>query len=342
VAKCGIERIDNLNAGVAPCAPIGPRDHDAESVGVIQSLLAGHGQKGLPNPLSPSFGLFGPVTTQAVRNFRAQQGLPPADVIDSSALQRLVQAPAIAPIASRGYLTLVLGFEYTGLAKIMSVVAQMEGAGKFAALNLNTDKAGLSFGLLQWAQKPGRLHKILTAFSVALPADFVQIFGVGDPVTAHGLLSHTNTAHGGVRPATGETTDKDLDLVREPWVSRFRAAAASLPFQKVQVNTALADFGQSLAKLRRFAPDLRSERSVAFMLDLANQFGDSGARKIYTAVRQDGMSEEEILEACADESVQRIQDPFKPGAQLRRQHFLSTTFLCDEPFREAASATIKA
>ncbi len=179
MARCGIDRIDDLNGGVATAAPIGPHDPDAESVGVIQSLLAGQGQKGLPNLLSPAFGTFGPLTTQAVHNFRAQQGLPETDVIDIAAMRQLVQTPAAVPIASRGYLTLVLDFAYTGLAKILSVVAQMEGAGKFAALNLNTDKAGMSFGLLQWAQKPKRLNEILTAFSIALPADFIQVFWSG-------------------------------------------------------------------------------------------------------------------------------------------------------------------
>jgi peptidoglycan hydrolase-like protein with peptidoglycan-binding domain len=338
VAKCGIQRIDDLNSGSGSPVPIGPHDSDTESVGVIQTLLAGQGQKGLPNLLSPAFGSFGPITTQAVRNFRAQQGLPAADVIDVAGLQQLVRVPAATPVASRGYLSLVLDFDYTGLVKVLSVVAQMEGAGKFAALNLNTDKAGLSFGLIQWAQKPGRLNEILAAFSAALPADFIQIFGVGDPPTAQGLLAHTSKTNGGIQPATGETTDPNFDLVREPWVSRFRAAAASVAFQKVQVSTALADFEQSLANLRKFAFDLRSERSIAFMLDLANQFGDAGARKIYQTEHQDGMSEEEILQACADESVQRIQDPFKPGTQLRRQHFLTTGFLSDEPFLEGTAS----
>ena len=341
MAKCGIRSIDDLNAGTASIAPIGPHDPDTEAVGVIQSLLAGQGQKGLPNLLSPAFGTFGPVTTLAVRSFRARQGLPEGDAVDADAFQQLVQMPAAAPIASRGYLTLVLDFDYTGLVKILSVVAQMEGAGKFAALNLNTDKAGLSFGLIQWAQKPGRLHDILAAFSDALPADFIQIFGVGDPSTAQGLLAHTRKPNGGIRPATGQTTDPNFDLVKEPWVSRFRAAAASLPFQKLQVRTALSAFAQSLASLRKFALDLQSERSVAFMLDLANQFGDAGARKIYTTVHAEGMSEQDILEACADESVQRIQDPFKPGTQLRRQHFLSTDFLSDEPFLEAEGAAVR-
>ncbi len=165
---------------------------------------------------------------------------------------------------------------------------------------------------------------------------------MGDGPTAQGLLAHTSKPNGGIRPGTGQTTDKNFDLVKEPWVSRFREAAASLPFQKVQVSTAFADFGQSLANLQRFAPGLQSERGVAFMLDLANQFGDAGARDIFESVHEDGMPEAEILEACAAESVHRIQDPFKPGTQLRRQHFLATAFLSDQPFANAVGAAVTA
>ena len=113
---------------------IGPGDPDTESVGLVQPMLTRQGQKGLPDLLSPSYGTFGPLTTEAVRNFRIQQGLPAGSRVDVPTMQNLVQAAAPSPVASRGYITLVLDFPYTGLAKIPSVVAQMEGAGKFSAL----------------------------------------------------------------------------------------------------------------------------------------------------------------------------------------------------------------
>ena len=164
MAPCGIPRIDDLHLGAVSAIPIGPGDMDTNSIGLVQQMLAGQGQAGLPNLLSPDYGVFGPRTIAAVQNFRAQQGLPAGDRIDAQCLQTLVQAAAPAAVASRGYMTLVLDCSYTGLAKILSVVAQMEGAGKFGALNLNTDKAGLSFGLIQWAQKPGRLERSCRRF----------------------------------------------------------------------------------------------------------------------------------------------------------------------------------
>jgi len=230
----------------------------------------------------------------------------------------------------------VLDFNYGGLGKILSVVAQMEGAGKFSALNLNTDKAGLSFGLIQWAQKPGRLAEILNAFFAASAADFVRILGAGDADVASGLIAHTQQAGGGIDAATGQTTDAAFDLVNDPWVSRFRAAALWVPFQQVQVQTALNDFRSSLTQIEQYAPQLNSERAVGFMLDLANQFGNGGARSIYQAVWQAGMAIPDALQAMANESVQRIQDPWKAGTQARRQHFVTTDFLSDDVFSDPA------
>lgn len=324
MARCGIARIDDLCAGTASALPIGPGDADKESIGVIQDFLTSHGHRGLPNLVGPGYGTFGPLTTQALQNFCAQQGITFQDQVDTATLQKLIQAPAATPIACRGYLTLVLGFDYTGLAKILSVTAQMEGSGKFGALNLNTDGAGLSFGLIQWAQRPGRLAEIVNAFCQAGADDFASIFGSGDLTTGRGLLAHTRKPNGGVDPSTGETTDSDFDLIHEPWVSRFRTAAAFVPYQKVQVATALADFSQSYTRLRQYATDMTSERSVGFMLDLANQFGDGGAKSIYQAVHRDGMSEAELMGAIAAESVRRIRN-FKAATQQRRQSFMTTT-----------------
>jgi peptidoglycan hydrolase-like protein with peptidoglycan-binding domain len=336
MALCGISRIDDLNAGAATASPIGPGDPDRESVGLIQGLLTGQGEKGLPNLLSPDYGVFGPATSAAVQQFRAQHSIAPGNQVDAQTLQSMVQSPAPVPVASRGYLTLVHNFDYSGLAKILSVVAQMEGAGKFGALNLNTDKAGLSFGLIQWAQKPGRLSEILDAFFAASEADFVRILGAGDADFASGLIAHTKQPLGGIDKPTGQTTDPAFDLVNEPWVSRFRHAALWKPFQKVQLQTALNDFSGSLRIIKQYAPQFDSERAVGFTLDLANQFGNAGARSIYQAVWNAGMSVNDLLQAMADESVERIQDPWKTGTQARRQHFLTTGFLSDNAFGDAA------
>lgn len=337
MARCGIARIDRLlSPGGSGVAAIGPGDADREAVGAIQELLTGHGARGLPNLLSPEYGLFGPHTTDALASFCALQGLPENNQVGAVTLHHMVDTPAQAPIACRSYLTLVLDLPYTGLTKILSIVAQMEGAGKFAALNLNTDGAGLSFGLIQWAQKPGRLSEILFAFSQAQADEFTRIFGAGDSRLAQSLIGYTRKSNGGVDPSTGESNDPAFDLVREPWVGRFRQAAASRAFQIVQVQNALASFSKSRDRLKQVAPALQSERSIAFMLDLANQFGDGGASGIYRAVQRDGMREADLLAAMAKESGRRIQAGFQQSSQIRRQRFLATNLLSDAPFGDVS------
>ncbi len=333
---CRISRIDDLNAGAPTATAIAPGDTDRQSVQVVQSLLSGQGARGLPNLLSADYGVFGPVTSTAVQNFRSHNGLPAGNQVDARTLQTLVQTPALTPIVSRGYLTLVLDFNYCGLARILSVVAHMEGAGKFGALNLNTDKAGLSFGLIQWAQKPGRLAEILNAFFSASAAGLVRIFGAGDAALASGLMAQTKQVSGGVDPATGLTTDLNFDLVNEPWVGRFRTAALWVLFQKVQVQTAISDFQSSLAMIQQYAPQLKTERAVGFALDLANQFGDGGARSIYRSAWRAGMSVRDLLQQMANESVERIPDPWKAATQIRRDLFLTTSFLSDNAFSDNA------
>jgi hypothetical protein len=338
VALCGIDRIDDLLAGKPSALNILPGDDDKQSVGAVQELLTGHGQRRLPNLLSPNYGVFGSLTAAAVQSFRKLQNLGDSQVVDCSILQALVRVPAQSPIISRPYLTLVLDFAYSGLAKILSVVAQMEGGGRFAALNLNTDWCGLSFGLIQWAQKPGRLAEILSAFNNAERDDFVQVFGAGSVAVADGLLGHTRKPYGGVDRKAGTASDAGFDLVREPWVSRFRRAALWVPFQKVQVQTALVAFQHSCDGIRKFAPEVHSEQGIAFMIDVANQFGNGGVRSLYRAVRRDGMNETALLQAIATESVKRMQVSFKAATQIRRQSFLATIFVSDTPFANAATA----
>lgn len=241
---------------------------------------------------------------------------------------------------SRGYLTLVLDFLFDGMTRVMSLTTQFEGGGRFGATNPNSDHAGLSFGLIQWAQKPRRLNELLRAFQAAQPQLFVQVFGSGDAGVAQGLLAHTAKPNGGVDDS-GHTTDPAFNLISDVWLGRFRAASLNREFQRVQVKTALDAFGKSLRELRNFAPQIQSERGVAFMLDLANQHGDGGARNIFTKVSRPGMTEAETLQVMQDESVARLGTQFKDdpkrdeivaSTQARREAFRTSTLLSDSSF----------
>jgi hypothetical protein len=264
-----------------------------------------------------------------VRDFRAKAGLGAGQSLDSATLHRLIETPAPDPVASRPYVTLALDLEWSDMTKVLLLTSQLEGMGLFGALNHNTDFAGLSFGIIQWAQKPGRLAEILQAFKDRDRDAYFRVFGGGNAAVANGLLNHVSLVKGGIVPATGETIDPAFDLIRPPWPERFLDAARIPAWQKVQIDAAMTAFAKSYGKIKTYAPAMNTERSAAFMLDLANQYGDGGARDIFAVTRQLGQSVEEHMEAMAVESVRRIKDHLKAGVRQRRRMFLDTAMLSD-------------
>lgn len=336
MAPTGISRIDDLFTG-GSAAAVAPNDTDTAAVGVVQDLLSAQGFTGLPGLLDSSRGKFGPKTTDSVSTFQQTCGLPVTGAVDHPTLQQLATKPATKPSASQGYLCLTLDILFQGMTRLVGLTSQFEGAGQFAALNKNTDRAGLSFGLIQWAQKPKRLHEILAGFQSKQPDLFVEIFGGGDKSLAQGLLDHTAKPNGGV-DSQGKTTDSRFELIQEPWVSRFRQAALDPALQRVQLDVASTAFNSTVHQVRGYAPDVRSERGIAFMLDLANQHGDGGAKSIYTTVAKPGMSEADLMKSMEAESVARVQKQFGPGSIVdstrnRREAFRTTPLLSDQLFQ---------
>ncbi|HEV8239982.1 MAG TPA: peptidoglycan-binding domain-containing protein [Thermoanaerobaculia bacterium] len=336
MATTGISRIDQLLAsgGAAIASGDGP-----DAVGILQDLLIGHGFAGLPGILGAARGVFGPATTSAVRQVQEAAKLPLSGGVDQATLRAMIARRVTKPAASQGYLCLVLDVAFRGLTRVMSLTSQFEGGGMFGAINRNTDGAGLSYGLIQWAQKPRRLREILAGFQQQEPATFAAIFGNGDAALAQALITHTAKINGGV-DAAGRTTDAKFDLVNEPWLTRFRNAALEPALQKVQVSVALAAFADTLAKVRSFAPQLVSERALAFMLDLANQHGDAGAESIFKAVSKPGIAQSALFLGMQNESVARVQKKFGPGnvtesTRRRREAFRTTPLLSDQPFQAA-------
>lgn len=332
--QCGIPPIDRLVAD-ASALPVATADRSA--VAAVQALLIGHGFRRLPTMLDRSCGSYGPVTNAALGAFRSAHGLPSCDGIDGPTVRALVTTPAENPVLSRPYVALVLDLEFTGVLPMAAVTMQLEGGGAFAAANWNTDRCGLSFGLIQWAQRPGRLHEILTAMNGADADLFMRIFAGGDAVLAQGLLAHTGAPSGGVDPHTGVTVDPRFDLVAEPWRTRFRTAGREPLFQRQQIIVAAAAFGRSLVSIRHAMPAVTSERGLTAMLDVANQFGDAGARLVAAAVCRPGMSEAEFLLAVEQETVARVSR--QDGAQSaearstanRRALVRTTPWLDDAP-----------
>ena len=330
MSRCGLDRVDALFESDPAARPLAAGDCDAESAGAVQDLLRAHGYSTLPTLLSSDFGLYGPKTAAAVRDFRSRNGLPPADAVDGEMLRKLLEDPAESAMATRPYVTLALDVPWNAMTKVLLLTTMLEGNGSFGAMCLNKDGAGLSFGIIQWAQKPGRLVELLSACRAKTPVDFTRIFGNGDEALAGRLMAHVGKPNGGVERSTGTTTDREFDLVAEPWVSRFTEAGRSRTFQAVQIATALEAFRKSYAGIQANAQDLKTERQIGFMLDLANQFGEGGARSVYSEAKRAGAAD--LLSAMAEISANRIDVRFRAGTLRRRMLFLKSPYLRDEPF----------
>jgi hypothetical protein len=333
----GVEVIDGFFANSAP-PPVELSTAGPEAVGVIQDLLTGHGFSNQPSILAPGYGACGNATSEALRSFQNNCGLTPDGILTSATMKQLVALPAKDPRATEAHLSLVLGIPFTGMDRVLAITAQMEGAGKFAAFNLNTDFAGLSFGIIQWSQSTGRLLEIVGAFRNTDAEAFVRIFGAGDPLLCDRLIQHLKKPNGGVVPQVGTTTDSQFNLISSPWVDRFKQAAVVAAWQQAQVSTARKAFEGSLATLREYdtAGLVKSERAVAFMLDVANQFGngktmkpappspDRGLAGLYRRVFRQGIAVDELLEGIAEATVAAMPLRFQAGVRARRNLFLTT------------------
>ncbi|HYE17543.1 MAG TPA: peptidoglycan-binding domain-containing protein [Tepidisphaeraceae bacterium] len=339
--KSGIKRIDDLLFD-GTGGPIDAQTSDVDAVGAVQDLLTGHGYR-TTGLRAAVYGKFGKATRRAVAAFRKAAGLPAGEFVDQAMLRTLVDAPATNPIVSHAYLTLVLDRPYEKIGKLVSLVAIVEGAGRFSAMCPNTDKAGLSVGIIQWAQKPKRLGELVARWArdaadrdVALPLLGFKP-GDGPDPEFQKLVAHLNAKRGGTTES-GATTDAKYDLIREPWKTRFRGALVNGRLQRVQVDAAADAFKASWAALAPKMPKLKSERAVGFVLDLANQFGDGGAAGIYNAVDTTTETEREVMERMRGEAKARLEKQFPKlpavpvAGEDRRRFFLDTPRLADTEF----------
>jgi peptidoglycan hydrolase-like protein with peptidoglycan-binding domain len=332
--QCGIQVLDRVLSD-AGAPPIPPDARDA--VAAVQALLLGHGYEGLPTLLASACGMFGPRTADAVRHFQTAQRLEMTGTMDTPTVRGLVTLPARSPIASRVYLACVLDLEFSGLLRLATVTMQLEGGGYFGASNWNTDRCGLSFGLIQWAQRPGRLHELLACFDRADTDRFSEVFGGGDRQVAQGLLLHTAKPNGGVDPATGRSLDPHYELINQPWRDRFRAAGSELAFQRAQVAAAVTAFTASARQIKQTMPLVATERGLVFMLDVANQFGDGGAHRLASQVPSSGVTEAEFLLAIERQSIAAVARQYGTdhaatrSTANRRALVRTTPWLTDAP-----------
>ncbi len=321
--NCGDPVIDGLLAGEASVQAL-TSGASGVPVGYLQELLRGHGYALLGDPRGTAYGVYGTQTCHAVSDYRARHGLPAGEHADSALIGDIVRRPAPNAVIGPAYVPLVLNVPFTPILRFIWLTAIYETNGAFATLNLNTDQCGVSFGILQWSQKPGQLHAILEACMTSEPAEWNTIMG------GNGILDHTAKPNGGV-DGNGVSIDAAFELTKDPWKSRLEALGASQVMQRVQIDVASNAYSQRLVGMREFATEIASERGFGFLLDLGNQFGWGRVESQYQIAAQPGVAESGILQHLEDYFTSIAKPQFRPQVRARREFFRTTALLSDQP-----------
>ena len=185
----------------------------------------------------------------------------------------------------------------------------------------------LFFGLMSWGLKDGSLKNILERFQNEQPETFVQIFGDGDASKAQRLIAYT--------AQRGQNADPEFNLTDESWIGRFQKAAQNPQLQAVQLK-AFNDINlKYLNELSAIAPNVKTERGIAFLLDIAYQMGVTSAKKAIEEAQHEpiAQNESEFLRRLKDITMKRVQrfgQPIVRAVERRRQLFLTTPILSDQ------------
>jgi hypothetical protein len=319
----GNATIDGLLAADVSVQPLSPGTH-VPAVGYLQDLLRCHGYSYLPDPRLSYYGTWGASTTRAVADYRRKHSLATGATADSALLRDLVQRPATQPQLSPAWVPLVLDTAFTDVLRFVWLTSLFETGGLFAKMNLNTDECGVSFGILQWSQRAGQLHNFFHACSTRQPGEWETIMGT----QAGALLDYTARPNGGVDPR-GFALDPAFELTKDPWKTRLDALGGSHAMQRVQLELASETYDTALLKIKAWTHPDTSERTLAFLLDLTNQFGPGRVQQHYAQVAQSGVPESEILKKMEDAFTALSRPQFQQQVRGRREFFRTTALLAD-------------
>ena len=194
--------------------------------------------------------------------------------------------------------------------------------GNYTSLNRNTDGAGLSFGFIQFAQKPGSLGGALQQMHDKNPEKFRNIFGP----ESDRLLSTTQSKD--------EATRMSMPLWQEPWASRFQQAGADPEFQGVQRDRARKQYFEPMMRSANYY-GIKSERGLSMLYDTAVQQGVGGLERVMreaAAQRPAGASEKEFLGIVANTAANNA-GRWHDAVLRRRTGILNDPGLSDGPPR---------
>jgi hypothetical protein len=302
-----IPEIDNLlDAGGPPIALPGSKP----AIGAIQDLLRGHGFSRVPSISSSAYGKVTPKTRAALLAF-CKLHCPSAIVgnqvteINKDTLTTMVSLLPVNPIASQVYVTRVLDVPFIAFSRLACLVAIGEGQGAFAAICLNSDRAGLSLGMIQWAQRPGRLNELLKGVPKPRLNQAMGSEAIADKVLALTALKNAaKKISGGVKKSTGKPEDPLMDFALGDWPNKFLALCKYTDVQQSQVALAAKSFETEKGKFDAINADAKSERLVAYLLDVANQFGSASQVLFKNAIDEGGLPSD--VKARSDLLIQRV------------------------------------
>jgi hypothetical protein len=210
--------------------------------------------------------------------------------------------------------------------KALATTAKFESAGRYDSINPNRDGAGLSYGLINWAQKPGSLGELLAYLDSHDHARFVDLFGGGSGEQAALLLAATKG--GGVNTING------VNLWSDPWLSRFKAAGADPVFKAAQHELAVN------GKYMRGAIDacnrihVYTDRALALAFDRCVQQGEGAVGKVARSLQAstlDDSSESERLRKFRDAVVAAAPSSFRSDCARRADAILKDTSFTAPP-----------
>jgi hypothetical protein len=317
----GNATIDGLLAADISVQPLSAGTH-VPAVGYLQDLLRCHGYGYLPDPRVAYYGTWGVSTTRAVTDYRRRYSLATGSAADSALLLDLAQRPA--PQLSPAWVPLVLDTAFTPTLRFVWLTSLFETGGLFAKMNLNTDQCGVSFGILQWSQRGGQLHNFLHACSTRQPGEWETIMGT----QAGALLDHAAQPNGGLDPR-GFALDPAFELAKGPWKNRLDALGFSHAMQRVQLELASETYDAALSKIKAWTHPGTSERTLAFLLDLTNQFGPGRVQQHYAQAAAPSVPESEILKIMEDAFTALARPQFQQQVRARREFFRTTPLLAE-------------
>ena len=156
--------------------------------------------------------------------------------------------------------------------RVVRVIAQTEGGGRFDAINPNNEGKknppgpGLSFGFIQWTQESGHLGELLARMREADRVTFDAV--VGGPSVADELIRTTRA--GSLAPVAGAV------LWDPRWTSKFIALGRHPAFIEAQLNQAADGIHMQKAIEAARSIGILSERGLALAFDRAVQQGEYG------------------------------------------------------------------